>query len=159
MAGKDVILERDKTSNRASFAVSIDERAHQAPPKLTRILFVEDERDIQMVARLALEDIGGFTVEACSSGSEALERAPCFGPDLILLDVMMPAPDGPATLSALSEMPATAQTPVVFVTAKVQNHEVAHYLELGAIDVIVKPFDPMTLADRVLEIWHRHHDP
>lgn len=111
-----------------------------------------------MVARLALEDIGGFTVEACSSGSEALERAPSFRPDLILLDVMMPHPDGPTTLSALAQQPESAQVPVIFVTAKVQNHEVAHYLELGAVDVIVKPFDPMTLADQVLKIWCRFHD-
>ena len=126
-------------------------------PPLSRILLVEDELDIQMVARLALEDIGGFEVEVCSSGSEALERAPQFSPELILLDVMMPAPDGPATLRALAKRPESAATPVVFVTAKVQSHEVEEYLRLGAIDVIVKPFDPMTLADRVQEIWRRFH--
>ena len=126
-------------------------------PPLSRILFVEDEIDIQIVARLALEDVGGFTVEVCSSGREALERAPLFRPELILLDVMMPTPDGPETLQALALQPESAATPVVFVTAKVQNHEVAQYLELGAVDVIVKPFDPMTLADRILEIWRRHH--
>ncbi|MEM7584487.1 MAG: response regulator [Acidobacteriota bacterium] len=129
----------------------------ESVPGLNRILFVEDERDIQMVARLALEDVGGFTVEVCSSGDEALEKAPQFRPDLILLDVMMPPPDGPATLSALARQPESAQIPVVFVTAKVQNHEVAQYLDLGAIDVIVKPFDPMTLADQVLAIWRKHH--
>jgi len=127
-------------------------------PQLSRILFVEDELDIQMVARLALEDVGGFTVKVCGSGSEALETVSEFLPQLILLDVMMPDPDGPTTLAALAEIPESATTPVVFVTAKVQNHEVTEYLELGAIDVIVKPFDPMKLASRVLEIWHRHHD-
>ncbi len=127
-----------------------------APP-LNRILFVEDEVDIQMVARLALEDIGGFEVEVCGSGFEALEHAPRFRPELILLDVMMPDLDGPATLHALSCQPESAATPVVFVTAKVQSYEVSEYLDLGAIDVIVKPFDPMTLAERVLEIWRRHH--
>ncbi|MEM7350269.1 MAG: response regulator [Acidobacteriota bacterium] len=126
-------------------------------PQLRRIMFVEDELDIQMVARLALEDIGGFTVEVCSSGTEALALAPKFRPELILLDVMMPPPDGPATLRALSSRPESAATPVVFVTAKVQKHEIAEYRELGAIDVIIKPFDPMRLADQVLEIWHRHH--
>ncbi len=127
-----------------------------APP-LSRILFVEDELDIQMVARLALQDIGGFDVEVCSSGIEALERAREFLPELILLDVMMPAPDGPATLKALARQPETAAMPVIFVTAKVQSHEVEEYLRLGAIDVILKPFDPMALSDRVQEIWHRHH--
>ena len=128
-----------------------------APP-LNRILFVEDELDIQMVARLALEVIGGFEIEMCSSGSDALERAPHFRPELILLDVMMPDPDGPATLRALARQPESAATPVVFITAKAQSHEVAEYLDLGAIDVIVKPFDAMTLADRVREIWRRHHE-
>ncbi len=89
-------------------------------PELSRILFVEDELDIQMVARLALQDIGGFEVEVCSSGTEALERAVEFLPELILLDVMMPAPDGPATLRALARQPETAAMPVVFITAKVQ---------------------------------------
>jgi CheY-like chemotaxis protein len=126
-------------------------------PILSRILFVEDELDIQMVARLALKDIGGFEVEVCSSGIEALEKAPEFRPELILLDVMMPAPDGPATLAALARQPETASMPVVFVTAKVQSHEVEGYLALGAIDVIVKPFDPMTFSDQVQEIWRRHH--
>ena len=124
--------------------------------KLRRILLVEDELDIQMVARLALKDIGGLEVEVCSSGSEALDEAREFRPELILLDVMMPAPDGPATLKALARQPETAAIPVVFVTAKVQSHEVEEYLELGAIDVIVKPFDPMTLSDRVQEIWRRY---
>lgn len=126
-------------------------------PQLKRILFVEDELDIQIVARLALEDIGGFTVEVCGSGDEALAKVPVFRPELILMDVMMPAPDGPQTLRALASRPESASTPVVFVTAKVQKHEVAEYLELGAIDVIVKPFDPMTLADRIQKIWQRHH--
>lgn len=125
--------------------------------KLTRILYVEDEPDIQMVARLALETLGGFTVEVCSSGGEALERAPVFQPQFILLDVMMPGMDGPTTLRKLRALPQTALTPVVFMTAKVQPGEVAHYKELGAVDVIPKPFDPMTLAGRVEEIWTNCH--
>ncbi len=128
-----------------------------ASRRLRRVLFVEDELDIQIVARLALEDIGRFEVEVCSSGTEALEIAPQFLPELILLDVMMPEPDGPTTLRALALKPETASIPVVFVTAKAQHHEIEEYLALGAIDVIVKPFDPMTLADRLREIWSRHH--
>ena len=124
--------------------------------RLRRILLVEDEHDIRIVARIALENIGRLEVEVCSSGSEALEVAPRFQPELILLDVMMPEPDGLATLKALAGKPETASMPVVFVTAKAQHHEIEEYLELGALDVIVKPFDPMTLADRVHEIWRRH---
>ncbi len=124
---------------------------------LTRILYVEDEPDIQMVARLALEALGGFTVEICSSGDEALKRAPGFKPQLFLLDVMMPGMDGPSTLKMLRALPQFAYTPVIFMTAKVQPSEVAGYKELGAVDVIPKPFDPMTLASRVQDIWERCH--
>lgn len=125
--------------------------------KLTRILYVEDEPDIQTVARLALETLGGFTVEICGSGSEALDRAPAFDPQLILLDVMMPVMDGPATLARLRELPQFNFTPVVFMTAKVQPGEVAGYREIGAVDVIPKPFDPMTLSNQVRAIWERCH--
>ncbi|MBU1689181.1 MAG: response regulator [Gammaproteobacteria bacterium] len=125
--------------------------------KLTRILYVEDEPDIQMVARLALETLGGFTVEVCSSGDEAIARAPAFQPQFILLDVMMPGMDGPTTLKMLRGLPQTASTPVAFMTAKVQPSEVAQYKELGAVDVIPKPFDPMALASRVEEIWASCH--
>jgi CheY-like chemotaxis protein len=123
---------------------------------LQRILYVEDEPDIQAVARLALETVGGFTVEVCSSGAEAVARAPAFAPDLVLLDVMMPGMDGPGTLAALRALPALARTPVVFMTAKVQPAEIANFRSLGALEVIAKPFDPMRLADTIREIWRRH---
>jgi CheY-like chemotaxis protein len=124
---------------------------------LERILYVEDEPDIRAVARLALEQLGGYQVELCSSGAEALEKIPLFNPDLILLDVMMPGMDGPSTLRALRSMPEGRERPVVFMTAKVQPQEVEHYRQLGAVDVIPKPFDPMGLADTVRAIWNRRH--
>lgn len=122
---------------------------------LKRILYVEDEPDIQVVAKLALEAVGGFQVRVCSSGEEAVRVAPEFSPQLILLDVMMPGMDGPGTLQALRQLPGSAQTPVIFITAKVQPAEVAHYRALGAMDVIAKPFDPMLLSQTVNEIWQR----
>lgn len=125
--------------------------------KLMRILYVEDEPDIQTVARLALETLGGFTVKICSSGKEALDLATDFDPQLILLDVMMPLMDGPATLGKLRELPQFATTPVIFMTAKVQPGEVAGYRKIGAVDVIPKPFDPMTLSSQVQVIWERCH--
>lgn len=124
---------------------------------LRRILFVEDDPDIQTVARMALEAIGGFTVLACGSGSEALSRLGEFDPDLVLLDVMMPGMDGPATLSALRQIPAGRDLPVVFMTARVQAQEVAAYREMGAEDVIAKPFDPMMLSEQVSAIWKALH--
>lgn len=120
---------------------------------LQKILHVEDEDSIREVAALALGTVGGFTVEGCSGGAQAVERAPAFAPDLVLLDVMMPDMDGPATLAALRALPGLEEVPVVFMTAKVMAEEIARFKDLGAVDVIEKPFDPMTLADRVREIW------
>jgi len=124
---------------------------------LKRILCVEDEPDIQAVARLALEMVGGFTVKVCSSGQEALDSVAAFAPDLILMDVMMPGMDGPATLQALRAQADLAAIPVVFMTAKVQPEEVQHYKDIGAVDVIPKPFDPMTLASQVRDAWMRRN--
>ena len=122
-------------------------------PTLTRILYVEDQPDIRLVAKMALEAVGGFTVIACESGAEALRCAPEARADLLLLDVMMPGMDGPGLLMLLREMPATAKTPVIFMTAKVQASEVALYKGLGALEVIAKPFDPMALSDQLRRIW------
>ena len=125
------------------------------PGELKRILYVEDEASIRTIAVTVLEALGGFAVITCASGKQALEAAPGANADLILLDVMMPEMDGPATLKALREIPQTAQTPVIFMTAKVQVGEIAHYKSLGAVDVIAKPFDPMTLSAQIKEIWLR----
>lgn len=124
---------------------------------LQRILYVEDEPDIQTVAKLALEMIGGYQVMICSGGQEALDKVGAFAPDLILLDVMMPGMDGPGTLQKLRANSATAAIPVIFLTAKVQASEVAQYQALGALNVIAKPFDPMTLAEQVAACWDCRH--
>jgi len=120
---------------------------------LNRILYVEDEPDIRLVAQMALQAVGGFTVIACASGQEALDAAPGAAADLLLLDVMMPGMDGPSTLKGLRALPATADTPVIFMTAKVQAAEVAVYKGLGALEVIPKPFDPMELSAQIQRIW------
>lgn len=125
-------------------------------PPLHHILYVEDDPDIRTVAQIALETVGGFTLTACPSGQEALDKvAGGYTPDLMLLDVMMPNMDGPSTLAALRRLAATANTPAVFMTAKVQAAEIAHYKSLGAIGVVAKPFDPMRLAQQVRELWER----
>ena len=120
---------------------------------LSLILYVEDDPDITMVAQMALEIVGGLVLRSCSSGREALLAAATCQPDLILLDVMMPGMDGPDTLAALRGLPNTARTPVIFMTAKVQAAELAHYKALGALGVIAKPFDPMLLAQQVRQFW------
>ncbi len=124
--------------------------------KIQRILFVEDDIDIQMVAELALQEVGGFTVKVCSSGKEALAEAASFAPDMMLLDVMMPGMNGIDTLKALKQLPQIADVPAIFMTAKVQTHEVEQYKAMGAIGVIAKPFDPMTLSDNIQQIWEKH---
>lgn len=124
---------------------------------LTRILMVEDDLDIRSIAHLSLTAVGGFTVALCASGEEALAQAEAFAPDLILLDVMMPGLDGPATLAALRAKPALAAVPALFMTAKVQPQEVVHYRELGALDVVAKPFDPMALPGQLRALWERLH--
>jgi two-component system, OmpR family, response regulator len=123
---------------------------------LERILYVEDDPDIQSIAVMVLETISGFNVRACSSGVEALEAAVDFNPDLILLDVMMPGMDGPETLKGLRNFSELQNTPVVFMTAKVQPQEVQGYLKLGAVGVIAKPFDPMSLTQELQDIWAKH---
>ena len=125
--------------------------------ELERILFVEDEADIQAVAQVALEAVGGFTVRICSSGEEALRVAEAFAPQLILSDVMMPDMDGPATLIALRRLPALADTPAIFMTARVLPQEVEQLRASGAMAVIAKPFDPMTLAQQIKDIWGQSH--
>ncbi len=126
------------------------------PPPLCRILYVEDEPDIRAIVQMALEAVGGFTVIACASGSEALAAAATASADLLLLDVMMPGMDGPSTLKALRALPEMADTPVVFMTAKVQAAEVALYKGLGALGVVPKPFDPMELSAQISRIWALH---
>jgi CheY-like chemotaxis protein len=120
---------------------------------------VEDDADIRTVASLALEAVGGFTVHAHAGGREALAELDGFEPDLFLLDVMMPDMDGPTLLGVLRAMPATSQVPVIFMTAKAQAQELQYYESLGALGVISKPFDPMTLAQTVTELWMRRQEP
>ena len=123
-----------------------------SPEGLHRVLVVDDEPDILAVIRITLRARGGFEVEVCQSGEEALELARRFAPDLILLDVMMPGIDGPTTLEALRADPKTAAIPVVFLTAKAMSHERARYLDLGAAAVIAKPFEQRTLANELEQI-------
>jgi len=121
--------------------------------ELKKILYVEDEPDIQMIARVALENVGGFELLVCSSGAEAIEKAAGFNPDLFLLDVMMPGMDGPTTLAELRKIPQLEKTPVMFMTAKVQPQEVEFLKSLNVAEVIAKPFDPMGLAGNIRDSW------
>lgn len=121
--------------------------------ELNTVMMIEDDADIREVAKMSLQMVGGLQVESSHSGEQALEKLKTTVPDLILLDVMMPGLDGPTTLQKIRQIAGLESTPVVFMTAKVMQSEMEHYRSLGAVDVIAKPFDPMTLADRLKKIW------
>ncbi|MBI5276044.1 MAG: response regulator [Burkholderiales bacterium] len=120
--------------------------------EINRILYIEDDPDIRAVGVMSLEAVGGFTVVACASGAEAIAAAPSAAADLVLLDMMMPGMDGHATLRALRALPETADTPAIFMTARVQAEEIAQHKAVGGLDVIPKPFDPMALPDQIRRI-------
>jgi len=127
------------------------------PQALNRICYVEDEPDIRSIADFALTQLGGFTVDVCDGGQQAIDKASAVAPDLFLLDVMMPVMDGIETFKRLKELPAFQATPIVFMTAKAMPQEIKRYLSMGAAEVIAKPFDPITLSDQLRTIWDRIH--
>ena len=124
----------------------------QAP---IRILYAEDDPDIRQLVSMLLEFAGGFTLKACNSGLEALNEIDAFEPQLLLFDVMMPGMNGPDALLQIRKLEAHRDTPVIFMTAKVQPDEMQGYLDLGAVRVISKPFDPMTLVEEIQEVWNK----
>ncbi len=123
-----------------------------------RVLHVDDEPDIREVVEISLGLDPECSTRSCASGQEALGVAAEWAPDIILLDVMMPVMDGAATLANLRENPLTAGIPVVFMTARAQSRELDLFRSLGAVGVIPKPFDPMTLAASVRAYVVPPHD-
>lgn len=114
-----------------------------------KILVIDDEDDIREVAQLSLEMVGGWEVLVASSGEDGLALALQEQPDAILLDVMMPEMDGPATFNQLKANPDTRKIPVILLTAKVLSGEQSRLSDLGVTGIIAKPFDPMSLANQV----------
>lgn len=117
-----------------------------------KVLIIDDEDDIREVASLSLESVAGWEVYTAGSGLKGLETAAAEQPDAILLDVMMPVMDGPATYRELQKNPATAGIPVLLLTAKVQASDQQRFAELGVRAVLCKPFDPMTLAAQIADV-------
>jgi CheY-like chemotaxis protein len=116
-----------------------------------RLLVVDDEDDIRRVATLSLERVGGWEVVPAGSAAEAVAAAEGGGFDAVLLDVMMPDVDGPATLERLLPI-LGPDVPIVFLTAKVQPVDIERLRGLGAAGVLAKPFDPMRLPDELAEV-------
>ena len=118
-----------------------------------KILHIDDEPDIREITAFALGIDPDLEVMSCSSGQAALAKlAHGYRPDVILLDVMMPDVDGPGTLEQLRATAGSTDTAVIFMTARAKAQEQVRLLGLGAVGVIIKPFDPMTLASQVREI-------
>jgi CheY-like chemotaxis protein len=114
-----------------------------------KILLVDDEDDIREVAQMSLEMTAGWEVVTAASGAEALRVAAAERPDAILLDVMMPGMDGPATARALRASEETGTIPIILLTAKVQAADRRRFHDLGVAGVLSKPFDPMELAAQI----------
>lgn len=112
-----------------------------------KVLVVDDEDDIRRIAALSLLRLGGMEVVEASGGEEAIGQVLREKPDVILLDVMMPSVDGPATLTLLRNNPATADIPVIFLTAKTMRSEVDRLTAMGAAGVLAKPFEPSSLPN------------
>jgi CheY-like chemotaxis protein len=117
-----------------------------------KALIIDDEDDVRQVIRLSLGRVGGMDVVDASSGSVGVGLAAETRPDFILLDLMMPDMDGVETFGRLREDERTASIPVIFLTAKALPSEIERLRRLGALDVVVKPFNPMTLADQLRTI-------
>jgi len=113
------------------------------------ILVIDDEDHIREVVALSLQEVGGWRVSSATGGETGVAMARAERPDAILLDVMMPDIDGPATLARLREDRQTRTIPVIFLTAKAQSAEHRGYARLGVVGSLTKPFDPMTLSDRI----------
>ena len=123
--------------------------------ELKRIMHIEDDESIRMITSLTLESVGNLEVMSCESGKEGLEKFPDFKPQVLLLDVMMPEMDGPGTLEELNRQFDLSGIMILFMTAKVQQEELDHFRSIGGFDVIEKPFDPMSLSQKIQDNWQR----
>ena len=109
------------------------------------VLMVDDEEDIRKIGKMSLEAVGGHRVTLAASAIEAMACARTERPDVILMDMMMPGMDGLSALATMRSAEDLLDVPIVFMTARIQRHEIDEYLRAGAIGVIRKPFDPMAL--------------
>jgi two-component system, OmpR family, response regulator len=119
------------------------------------ILYVDDDPDICSVVQATLRLVPGLDVQTADSGERAIDLAYELRPDLVLMDVMMPGLDGPSTFKRMRESALLAKMPVIFMTAKVLPAQITQLLQLGAIGVIVKPFDPLKLYGELLSLWNK----
>ena len=125
---------------------------HEGPK--TRVLVIDDEAPIRLLCRVNLEAEGMLVLEA-GDGPAGLEQARSLQPDVILLDVMMPGLDGWAVAEELIDDDSTSEIPIVFLTARAELRDRARGLELGGVDYVTKPFNPLELASLVRNLLAR----
>lgn len=125
---------------------------------LRKILYVEDDENIQTIVNMSLEDIGGYELKICSSGKEALIAAEEFKPDLFLLDVMLPEMSGTTILKEIRKNQNFNNIPVVFISAVAEDKDLIEYSELGALGIIRKPFHPITISDSINVLYQSYLD-
>lgn len=121
--------------------------------ELKKILYLEDDTFISRLVLLSFRKMSDIDIRHCASGREAVDRFEETQPDLLLFDVMLPGMDGMQTLAEIRKLENGADIPVIFMTAKAQVHEQNAYMDLGAIGVIVKPFDAAGLCEQVRSLW------
>lgn len=120
---------------------------------LTKILCADDEPEVRAMIELALGRVGGFDLRVCAGGAEALSAGPAFGPDLMLIDVVMPEMDGPDFAARARRVPELAAVPLVFLTGKSTPDHIARFRAMGALGVVSKPFDIKGLAAELSHLW------
>ncbi len=127
--------------------------------ELRRVLVIEDDPDAQAAIRFALQELHQVHLRTCSTAHEGLQAAAEFCADLLLLDVTMPEIDGPTVLAGLRQNELHRDTPAIFLTSLVDAEDLRYYESLGVAGVIAKPFDPLTLGDRIAEILQIYEGP
>lgn len=119
-----------------------------------RILIIDDDETIQTVVQFGIKMTAGWDVLTAGSGAQGIQTAQAAKPDVILLDVVMPAMDGIATLKALQSHAETEHIPVILLTAKAQTAEKSQFNDLGISGVIIKPFNSLHLPEQIARILH-----
>jgi two-component system alkaline phosphatase synthesis response regulator PhoP len=121
---------------------------------MMRVLVIDDEAPIRLLCRVNLEAEGMEVLEA-ADGPSGLEKARAERPDVILLDVMMPGLDGWRVAEELLDDSRTEQIPIVFLTARAELRDRARGIDLGGVEYVTKPFNPVELAPLVRELLER----
>jgi DNA-binding response OmpR family regulator len=121
---------------------------------MPRVLVIDDEAPIRLLCRVNLE-AAGIEVSEAEDGKSGLEAARAERPDVILLDVMMPGMDGWQVFDQLLQDESTSKIPIVFLTARAELRDQARGLELGGVDYVTKPFNPLNLAPLIEDLLER----